>query len=121
MTKPPKSPQQKKRLSLQKDRRNSYGENAKASRKNIPLSKAISHRKVRHAANLQTKGVTGMSEERADEVQSTLTKSRLQKGAWKKSPDMPLGTIVAGKLKTRVATVGAKTRRRSARLAAAAK
>ena len=115
MVKTPKSPQEKKRLSLQKDRRNAYGENAKSSRKNIPRSKAISHRKVRHAAKSQTDKLAGLPEDRADVTQSTLTKAHLQKGPWKKTPDMALGGIVAGKLKTRVATVGAKKRRRSAR------
>jgi hypothetical protein len=116
MPKHSKSPQQKKRLSLQKDRRNGYGENAKASRKNIPKSKALSHRKVRHAANTQTKLLDGMPDDKAAVTQSTITTARLQKGAWKKSPDRPLGAIVAGKLKTRAATVGAKKRRRAARL-----
>ncbi len=118
MAKTPKSPQEKKRLSLLKDRRNSYGENAKSSRKNIPLSKALSHRKVRHNANVQTQLLTGLSEERADVALSTITKARLQKGKWKKSPDKPLGVIVEGKLKSRAATVGDKKRRRAARLMA---
>jgi hypothetical protein len=34
------TPQEKKRLSLEKGRRNTYGENDKASRKNIPRAKA---------------------------------------------------------------------------------
>jgi hypothetical protein len=115
MTKTPKSPQDKKRLSLAKDRRNSYGENAKSSRKNIPRSKAISRRKVRHAAKAQTNTLAGLSEEHSGVVQSTLTKARLQKGPWKKCPDRPLGAVVADKLKTRAATVGAKKRRRAKR------
>ena len=120
MTKTPKSPQQKKRLSLLKDRRNSYGENAKSSRKNIPLSKAISHRKVRHFANSQTQLLTSLPEAESDVAESTIAKPRLQKGTWKKSPDKPLGEIFKGKLATREATAGAKKKRRAKRLAAAA-
>ena len=39
----PKSSRDKKELSLQRDRRNTYGENAKASRKSIPKAKQRSH------------------------------------------------------------------------------
>jgi hypothetical protein len=52
MAKRPKSPQQKKRLSLQKDRRPAHGENHKSSRKNVP--RAMSKRRVRrHAAEIE--------------------------------------------------------------------
>ena len=40
MTVKRKTPQQKKRESYEKDRRNTYGENAKASCKLIPIRKA---------------------------------------------------------------------------------
>jgi hypothetical protein len=94
MPRQPKSPQDKKTLSLKKDRRNNYGENDKSSRKNIPLSKALSHRKVRReAAKLE------QTWERTDEVtvesrELTLVTARLQKGRFRKSPDMPLGEIL---------------------------
>lgn len=45
------TPQEKKSLSYAKDRRNTYGENSKASRKAIPLSKALGIRSQRHAEN----------------------------------------------------------------------
>ncbi|MGC2617441.1 MAG: hypothetical protein WA414_00280 [Acidobacteriaceae bacterium] len=45
-----KSPQEKKTASLDLDRRNAYGENAKASRKGIPRSKKRSHSAERQAA-----------------------------------------------------------------------
>ena len=44
-----KSPQDKKNASLERDRRNTYGENAKSSRKNIPQSKQLSHQAERRA------------------------------------------------------------------------
>jgi hypothetical protein len=43
-----RSPQERKALSYAKDRRNTYGENDKASRKAIPLRKAQESRKDRH-------------------------------------------------------------------------
>jgi hypothetical protein len=113
----PKTPQQKKRLSLLKDRRNTYGENAKSSRKNIPKSKSLSHRKVRNAARQQLDKLDPVRELEAETIGSTLVTPRLQKGRWQKSPDTPLGHVVADKLRTRVATRGAKKKRRTARLA----
>jgi hypothetical protein len=96
-----RSPQEKKKLSLQKDRRNSYGENAKSSRKNIPLSKAISHRKLRHAASQAAQVFERVSEDLVESLSSTLTTPRLQKGKWKKSADLPLKKIVEGRLQRR--------------------
>ncbi len=112
----PKSPQEKKRLSLKKDRRNTYGENDKASRKNIPRSKAKSHRAVRHTAKDDLHKLIAAGEEAADVIQSTLASPRLQKGQWRKEPDTPLGEVVARKLARRKADAGAKQRRRALRL-----
>jgi hypothetical protein len=38
-----KNPEEKKRLSLARDRRNRFGENSKSSRKNIPRGKQRRH------------------------------------------------------------------------------
>ncbi len=54
-----KSPQEKKQLSLERDRRNVYGENAKSSRKNIPKSKRLSQRSARKAANTPLQAIKG--------------------------------------------------------------
>ena len=113
MPRAPKTPQQKKRLSLQKDRRNTYGENAKSSRKSIPKSKALSHRKVRHAAKDAIDHLVGSSETLAEVLESTHKMPRLNKGRWRKSPDTALGKVVAGKLASRKATIGARQRRRA--------
>ena len=113
MPRQPKTPQQKKRLSLQKDRRNTYGENAKSSRKNIHKSKALSHCKVRHAAKDAIGHLVQSPAAVAEVMESTLTKPRLQKGRWRKSPDTALGKVVAGKLASRKATIGARQRRRA--------
>jgi hypothetical protein len=47
-----RSPPRDKQLSLDRDGRNGYGENSKSSRKNIPLFKAQSNRRGRHAAKV---------------------------------------------------------------------
>jgi hypothetical protein len=98
MAKLPKSPQQKKHLSLVKDRRNGYGENDKSSRKNIPKSKALSHRKVRRQAKTLEVKWQSMAEATAESAELTSVTPRLQKGRFKKSPDVPLGEVVGGKL-----------------------
>jgi hypothetical protein len=54
-----KSPQVKKKLSLERDRRNTYGENAKSSRRNIPKSKQVSHQAERRVANAPLRNVQG--------------------------------------------------------------
>lgn len=47
-----RSPQQKKRISLRKDRRNAYGESPHGARKSIPKNKRIRARKERGAARV---------------------------------------------------------------------
>jgi len=79
------SPQEKKAMSYKKDRRNTYGENDKASRKKVPKSKAIAHRKLRRTEKLN---VTDVKDKDFDALK------KLPKPSWKKSPDEPLGAIL---------------------------
>lgn len=90
--KPPATPQQKKKLSLEKDRRNTYGENDKASRKSIPLQKAKANRSVRS----KDKAALRRDEETADAVLDKALKQR-----WRKAPDGKLGDVVASQLDER--------------------
>ncbi len=76
-----KTPQEKKILSYQKDRRNAYGQNDKASRKSIPLRKRLAHRSARRAAK------TALST--TSDVSVMPTRSKNWK-VWKKHPDRPL-------------------------------
>ena len=100
MSSNPKSPQDKKRLSYERDRRNAYGENAKASRKNIPRSKALGIRCVRHEQNQALRGaLTAGSEEAALEAELRAKESHPR--WWAKDPDKPLGEVVARKLSRR--------------------
>jgi hypothetical protein len=91
-----KTPQEKKRLSYAKDRRNTYGENSKASRKGIPLAKARANRSERHSQDrLLGAAALPLSEDdlSAVELQVKTTKPR----QWRKFPDEPLGQVLAKK------------------------
>ena len=92
-----KTPQDKKRLSYEHDRRNTYGENQKSSRKNIPRSKQLSHQDERRSVRQELVGVQGrVAGEVADDAQSkVLARGRIKKlQAFRKSPDRPLGEII---------------------------
>jgi len=103
-----KTPQDKKQRSYELDRRNTYGENQKSSRKNIPRSKQLSHqderRSVRQALLSAQGNVTG---EVADEAQSqVLIKGRMKKlKGFRKAPDSPLGQVVKRRLRKRAADI----------------
>jgi hypothetical protein len=53
------TPQEKKRLSYERDRRNTYGENDKSSRKNIPRGKRLASRAARRSASVALLDVRG--------------------------------------------------------------
>lgn len=84
-----KTPQEKKALSYTKDRRNAYGENDKASRKNIPLRKAKSHRSYRKKINDILHETVNLVEIEDIEIIENKAKS-IKKNSWKKYPDIPL-------------------------------
>lgn len=89
-----KTPQEKKQLSYAKDRRNTYGENSKASRKSIPLSKALDKRAERHAQDQALSAALSASD--ADELVDVEVRVKDTKPRqWKKSPDEPLGDVLS--------------------------
>lgn len=90
----PKTPQEKKSLSYANDRRNSYGENDKASRKAIPARKAGENRKVRRKANHALNVVERLDEESAALLESSLKQDVERVGGWTKSPDSPLAEFL---------------------------
>ena len=97
-----KTPQEKKSLSYAKDRRNTFGENSKASRKGIPLAKARANRIERHAQDhLLAVAVVAQTEDdlAAVEVSVRSTKPR----QWRKSPDAPLFEYLARKARKKAA------------------
>lgn len=86
----PKTPQEKKGLSLEKDRRNSYGENDKASRKNIPRAKARVNRANRRADSVALSGASGVPAGAIDDAVQDVVEGRRRK-VWRKVPDEALG------------------------------
>ena len=94
-----RTPQNKKQLSYAKDRRNTYGENDKASRKNIPLSKARESRDNRRKAKQLASNIERMDEVKADLAQNGLIHGIERIGGWKKVADTPLGTCLADREK----------------------
>ena len=104
-----RNPQDKKRHSYERDRRNTYGENHKSSRKNIPRSKQRSHQDERRSIRQALIGAQGdVTHEVADEAQSqALSTGRAKKlTAFRKSPDRPLGEVVRRRLRRRTTEMG---------------
>lgn len=95
-----KTPQEKKALSYEKDRRNIYGANDKASRKSIPLKKAKSHRSYRKKVNDILHKTSNLTETEEIEILENEVKS-VRKDAWKKYPDESLKKVVQRNLESR--------------------
>lgn len=90
----PKTPREKKRLSLEKDRRNFYGEDDKSSRKNIPKAKSRVNRANRRADSVALSGAVGVPDETVDTAAEDAVKGRRRK-VWRKVPDESLGHKLA--------------------------
>ena len=95
-----KNPSQKKRLSLERDRRNTYGENSKSSRKNIAKAKQRQHmderRSVTHILG-QLKGQADDDVVSQAELEVKLAIADSRNRGFKKVPDKPLGIVLARK------------------------
>src|ERR1700735_3578924 len=92
-----KTPQEKKALSLKRDRRNVYGESTKGTRVGIPRSKQQSKQAERRAAKQPLLGVSGNVDEQSalvaqDASAAAATLKRRQ--GFRKSPDLPLGEVL---------------------------
>lgn len=87
MAKRVRTPQEKKRLSLQRDRRNLYMENSKGSRKAIPLRKAIKRRAVRRISNATMFAGEELEARGASQVRRATV-------CWRKYEDQPLGVKI---------------------------
>lgn len=83
----PKTPQEKKRESYEKDRRNAYGENSKSSRKNIPRCKRAVAAANRARASQPFRQPVGDSDS-LEAVQEAVESKRPRR--WRKFPDIPL-------------------------------
>ncbi len=95
-----KNPEEKKRLSLAHDRRNTYGENSKASRNSIARGKQRRHMDERRTAGEVLRRLKGnIHEDEATDAEQ-LVKIRTtdsQRRGFKKRPDSPLGEVQAAK------------------------
>jgi hypothetical protein len=95
-----KSPEEKKFLSLARDRRNRYGENSKSSRRNIPRAKQRRHMDERRAVGEVLGRLKGdiQEDEATDAELSAKTRITVRRRrGFKKTPDTPLGVVLAAK------------------------
>lgn len=99
--KPQRTPQEKKRLSYKKDRRNRYGESDKASRRLIPRYKAKARRAVRHTASGIAREGLIEPESTAQDRAEARTK-RVDKTRWEKAPGVSLPDAIAHSREWRV-------------------
>jgi len=95
-----RTPQEKKQLSYERDRRNCYGESPHAARKSIPLRKALRNRADRHYQDQQL----NLPPHAADYDLGDAVESRIYHQApdeWRKHPDAPLKEVLSRKLEGR--------------------
>lgn len=95
-----RSPQQKKQLSYDKDRRNTYGENDKASRKAIRRNKRWVNRANRHHDRQMLSRSVRVRDSGLEARVDLGLNSRMPK-TWRKSADETLRRVVARKLRRR--------------------
>ncbi len=79
-------PRKKKQESLKHDRRNTYGENDKSSRKSIRRRKQLENQVYRH----KVKQVLSAND--PDAMEGSV--AGIRRPGWKKSPDQPLGDVL---------------------------
>lgn len=91
-----RTPQEKKRLSLEKDRRNVYGESPTAARRAIPAAKARVNRAHRRTDTVALGRAAGVPDSRAAEAAEFVVLGRRRK-VWRKLPDQALGLLLAGR------------------------
>ena len=83
-----RSPQEKKALSYERDRRNAYGNNDKAARKGVPWRKRWRARGERRVASEQlSTAVGGLTVDDAEDI-DVVTFGEWT--GWRKEPDVPL-------------------------------
>ena len=92
-----KNPKEKKRLSLERDCRNGYGENPAASRKGIAKGKQRQHMNERRsAAQVLSQFEGSLDDELASDVElrARVAVAVSRKYGFKKVPDLPLGQFL---------------------------
>jgi hypothetical protein len=104
-----KSPQDKKKLSLDRDRRNLYGECPTSSRRNIRRGKQRSQRELRRATSQELASLRGAADDLAADEVGSRAKSKIllaKRAAFKKRPDRPLGEAIKWKARWRARRSG---------------
>lgn len=102
-----KSPKEKKQLSLERDRRNTYGENSKSSRKNIAKGKQRRNMDERRGVVQvlgHLKGEVDDDVASEAELRAKVTIADSRNRGFRKIPDKPLGVVLARKKSNRPAT-----------------
>lgn len=98
----PKTPQEKKQLSYNKDRRNVYGERGANSRFAIRKSKRLIEQRGRHEQNQLLRSVIGAAdEEQVIAVENAVLSSPAARKRFYKMPDASLGEVVDSQLEYR--------------------
>ncbi|OHV04289.1 hypothetical protein [Mycobacterium talmoniae] len=95
-----RSPQEKKRLSYDRDCRNCYGENDKSSRKAIRFHKRRVNKTNRHHDRQALQRSTGPRQPDTEDLTEQRLHARKRK-KWQKGADAPLGGYVNVKLRRR--------------------
>jgi hypothetical protein len=90
------TPQEKKELSYERDRRNVYGNAPHAARKCIPFHKAQRNRANRHSQNQQIRYHGPVPDENLADHLESLIHRRAPK-QWEKHSDAPLGEVIERK------------------------
>jgi hypothetical protein len=106
-----RTPQEKKALSLKRDRRNVYGESTKGTRVGIPRSKQQSRQAERRGTNQPLSTLRGCVDELdafAAQETSIAAAAWSSHKAFRKQPDLPLGEV----LRLRTLTLSNSTRNR---------
>jgi hypothetical protein len=97
-----RSPQEKKKLSYERDRVNVYGQNDKASRKRIPKFKAQSNRNYRRAATELVRKIAQTNDEEP-RFEGRLADARFTRSDRGKARDLPIGVTLDKRPLTRIA------------------
>jgi hypothetical protein len=96
-----RGPQDEKKISYAKDRRNAYAENDKSSRNAVRLNKRFPHRANRHHIQQILQDATGRPDTNtAHKAEERLARRRPK--SWKKHPGLPLGDWVESRLQRRL-------------------
>src|SRR3989442_571817 len=109
-----RTPQKKKKLSLQKDRPKVFGESPHGARKAIPRRKKLRNRANRHQQDSKLPAVpVQLGQDEADEIESSMRHKAPK--TWNKLPDAALASVVAGNQRRRVESHGRKIRSKALR------